>query len=373
MKKQLFYLSVMSLILSHPLAQASRSRLTAIGQNSNGSLFVKDARNMFLNPAEINNVTQQANFEWGATASNTTPKAEGGIVHGTGSMNLGMQLGRVGEAALDAADGISDATLGLTNYPENSLEIIFGSGYDMKWGGAVHYVNSDTKTSQPTVADTESQIITGKFGLIMNNIAGYLHADLTNNTKSETSGVTTEYDGNLTLRLGGSYALDEGSVLGLAIDRESYDHDNGAGVTGEGNDMSIEFTWHRTLKKTETDMLYYSVGVILVDDEVKSNPAGTKNTTEKTALPVKIGVETKARDWMVLRGSVTQEVIINKDETKTGGNTTEKNNTDDTVVAAGVGFIFNENFTIDATFAGSTTGVFNTTNMFANVGMNYTF
>ena len=102
MKKQLFYVSLLSVVLWNPLADASRSRLTALGQNANGSLYIKDARNMFLNPAEINNVGQQANMEWGATASNATPKAEGGIVHSTGNMNLGLQLGRVGEAAIDS-------------------------------------------------------------------------------------------------------------------------------------------------------------------------------------------------------------------------------------------------------------------------------
>ena len=237
-----------------------------------------------------------------------------------------------------------------------------------------HYVNNDTKTSQAATADTESQIITGKFGMMRDKIAAYLHADLKNNTKSETSGVTAEYDGNLTLRAGGSFMMDDESTLGLTIDRESYDHDNGTGTTGEGNDLTMEFTWHRTLKNTETDMLYYSLGLIYTDDEQKFSPGGTSATQEKLAIPVRIGVETKAREWMVLRGAVYQEVIINKDESKTtANNTTEQNNNDDTVVAAGVGFIFNENLTMDATFAGSTTGVFNSTTMFANVGMNYTF
>lgn len=379
MKKQLFYLSLLSVVLWNPLADASRSRLTALGQNANGSLYIKDARNMFLNPAQINNVGNQVNMEWGDKDSNVTPKAEGGVVHGMGAMNLGLQLGRVGEASDDAVFGAgsTQANLAIGDYPQDSVEFLFGSEGSMNWGASLLYVNSDTKTSQPASADTEAQIMTAKFGMIADQLQGYVHADITNSLKTETSGVTKEYDGQMTLRLGGSYDLNEVSKLGLRVDRHAYDTNDGAGVKGEGQDLTVQLDWFRVLKQTESDMLYYTFGLSHRDQEFKLNPASTTQTIEKLALPITIGLETKAKDWLVLRGSVTQEVIINKDETKsTAGNTTENNNADDTVVAAGIGFIWNENLTMDATFSGSGSagnGQFNSTSMFGNVGMNYTF
>ncbi len=379
MKKQLFYMTLIFAILWNPLASASRSRLTALGQNPNGSLYIKDVRNMFLNPAQINSVQNQVNLEWGDKDSNVTPKAEGGLVHETGSMKLGLQLGRVGEAASDAVfgAGASQANLTIGDYPQDSVELLFGSEGSMLWGGAFHYVNNEAKNSQ-TDSATEAKIMTGKFGVILGKIQGYLHADIANSLKNETSGVTKEYDGQLTLRLGGSYDISGDSQLGIEIDRHAYDTNNGTtSVKGEGEDLKAQLNWFRTLKQTEGHFLYYSFGLSYRDQELKFSPGGLSMSIEKLALPIALGLETKAKEWLVFRGSIAQEVIINKDETKdTAGNTTENINADDTVVAAGVGFIWSESLTMDATFSGAGSagsGQFNANTMFAEVGMNYSF
>jgi hypothetical protein len=371
MKNFIWVLSLM-VVLASPLAEASRSRLSALGQSEDGSLFINDARNVFLNPAWVNKLGNQVNLEWGRTASNLTPKAEGGLVANTGNLNYGAQLGRVDFAGQDVAG--ANTLTGLTGlyFPQNSLEVIVGREGEFTWGGALHYVNSDEKRSNPAGADEEVQIITGKFGMMKDNFQGFVHLDLKNDASSETAGVKNEYGGDLTLRLGGSMDLDADSNIGANIARLAHEFDN-AGADGEREVLSVRFDYYRNLKASETDLLYYTIGLRYYDDEAKFD-AGGNQSDEALALPLVLGLETKTKEWLTLRGSVRQEVLINKQEEKTAaGDSTETNNADDTVVAAGLGLTFGS-LSFDATFEGSTTnGEFDADDMFGFVGMNYSF
>lgn len=85
-------------------AHASKARLLALGQSSQGSLFISDERNIFLNPAQMTQFFNHVNFEMGQTQVRTanqvsSPKAEGGLVaDGWGDLKLGLQLGRISQA-----------------------------------------------------------------------------------------------------------------------------------------------------------------------------------------------------------------------------------------------------------------------------------
>lgn len=91
------------------------------------------------------------------------------------------------------------------------------------------------------------------------------------------------------------------------------------------------------MKKTETDMLFYTAGIRYLDDEASFNGGGSLSN-EDLAIPISIGLETKVKEWLTLRGSVQQEVLINKEEVNNSiGNSNETNNEHDTIVAADAG------------------------------------
>lgn len=366
-----FLISLIVLGLVHVTAEASRSRLTGLGQSADGSLFIEDARNIFLNPAEINKINNQVNLEWGDTDVPNNPKAEGGLIYKGQSLKMGAQLGRVGFAAQEviAADALTG--LNALYLPQNSLELMVGNDVNLVWGAALHYVNSDDTNSTAGSRDSEAQIITGKFGMIKDNLKGFAHLDLKTDVSSEAAGVTNEYKGDLTLRLGGTVELDAESQVGVVISRVQHDF-NDAGTEGDREKLALFVDYFRTLKKTESDLLFYTAGIRYLDDEASFNGGGN-TTNEDLALPVSIGLETKVKEWLTLRGSVQQEILINKEEVgSSAGNDNETNNEDDTVVAAGAGMVFG-NLSFDATFEGSTNGQFDANNMFALIGMNYSF
>src|SRR5258708_5092911 len=75
-------------------AFASKARLLSLGQSANGSPYIEDTRQIFLNPALLNRQSDFANFEFGSSNVKTTPNAEGGFFHALGNFKFGLQLGR---------------------------------------------------------------------------------------------------------------------------------------------------------------------------------------------------------------------------------------------------------------------------------------
>ena len=101
MKKQLV-VAVGLMVLAAP-AFASKARLQALGEDTYGSFYVNDNRNVFYNAAQVNNHKDLVTFEWGDTTSNNAssgsdasaaaPRAEGGVFKTMGNMVYGVYLG----------------------------------------------------------------------------------------------------------------------------------------------------------------------------------------------------------------------------------------------------------------------------------------
>src|SRR5690554_693409 len=100
MKKQLTVALGLA-VLATP-AFASKARLMALGEDANGSFFINDNRNIFLNAAEANNHADLVTFEWGnnnGADSDTDANAEGGILYSHKNLVYGLHLG--GQSTLD--------------------------------------------------------------------------------------------------------------------------------------------------------------------------------------------------------------------------------------------------------------------------------
>ncbi|MGZ3723872.1 MAG: hypothetical protein ACXVA9_13105, partial [Bdellovibrionales bacterium] len=95
MKKLMLMLAVFVTASAH----ATKARLAALNQDSNGSYFIMDTRNIFLNPAQLSIMKDHLNFEWGKRdrpgVITNVPENEGGFVMSLGGGKLAAQLGRV--------------------------------------------------------------------------------------------------------------------------------------------------------------------------------------------------------------------------------------------------------------------------------------
>ena len=76
MKKQIAL--AMGLAVISGSALASKARLQALGEDTNGSWFIQDNRNIFLNASHVNLNKDMVTMEWGAADS-----ADGELMHQT--------------------------------------------------------------------------------------------------------------------------------------------------------------------------------------------------------------------------------------------------------------------------------------------------
>ncbi|MAV90405.1 MAG: hypothetical protein CL676_03225 [Bdellovibrionaceae bacterium] len=367
------------LLLGFAMSQAAfatRARLMGLGLDKNGSLFVEDDRNVFLNPAHINAVENKVNLEAGATdrISGTTtndPKAEGGVSYKMDPFSLGVQIGRVSKAA-DRMDTQNALTSSFYD-PQNSLEVIVGGGDELKWGGSLHYANSTSDVGTTAdYPDSKAQVVSARGGVATDRFQVYGAWDIKHTSETATSSVATQkYDGNLSLEVGGSFNLAENSKVGGYVLMTGYDFDNGGATRGENKHLEAQGSYFHVLKKSEGATVFALAGLYYQKDESKYTGAGD-DTYKYLLLPTGVGVEVQLSSWFVARGSVAQNLILDTVERTNGSGDYTKKGEDDTVVTLGSSFIFKD-FALDATLEGSSTGKINGNTLIANVGATYSF
>ena len=99
-------------------------------------------------------------------------------------------------------------------------------------------------------------------------------------------------------------------------------------------------------------------------------------------LPVTMGIETNVKEWLTLRGSITQNVFFNSSKYTGGGATANNTNEDTTNVEAGMGLNFG-NLRIDGVIGNSgpdgtvaadnESGVLSLDRLMSRVALHYTF
>ena len=99
MKKLLIIGSVFALVSTSALA--SKARLQALGEDKDGSYYISDFRNIYINPAHLNSLGNMVVMEWGAAGlalggasldKDDQTKAQGGVVYG---LSNGLKIGAV--------------------------------------------------------------------------------------------------------------------------------------------------------------------------------------------------------------------------------------------------------------------------------------
>ncbi|MFA6238929.1 MAG: hypothetical protein WC635_16450 [Bacteriovorax sp.] len=449
MKKLMMIGSVLSLLSSS--AFATQARLLALGMNetdNEGMYYISDARNIFLNPAYVNIYADYAVFEYGSsglpatviagTASAatlngfSTPKAQGGAFKRYGDFVYGVYLGNesntsallriAGTSAIATFDGATapagtNAVSKMLQTADNQVDFFFGGDNGLKWA-----VNPTFSTGKDETRNAKDSAAAIRLGAIASNWDA--HANISLRSKAEASEtiaaaglgvgattVTQEFKGKLGLQVGGSYALSENNkVFGYVKNygweqSDSFTNYGGAlaalgGQTGtvKGNFTSYYLGWGSDFSVNNGDKVYTSVGARKTDIDLKFT---RKSEVRHLIVPVVIGYEAKATDWLTLRGSFVQNVYgqsNNKNINNVGATGTQINPVGRTLVAAlyggtGVKTVANSttvnagaslNFgkltldgllgtTSSAGVANSKTGVFSVDNLLTSVAAVYNF
>lgn len=387
MKKNVLVIAGLAVLSTS--AFASKARMEALGQGST-SFYAADTRSVFLNPASLNDTKNYIITEWGASQqadSATAPRAEGGFFREMGSFAYGLYLGNNGDARMQTAIAAS-SFLG----HENAADLFLAGDMGVKWGARLHYANS--KDAQTVAFEKKNSAFGLGLGVTQGDLEGYVNLDLTDKSTGATV-VGDEWKRKPGVQVGGSYKFSgmtffadyastneevkaaAGSTLGSVIIAANTIA-AGTTVTHKSSDITVGAA--RIHEVNPTARVITDARLVLGTDEIGGSSATAQNgKTKTTKLPVTFAVEADATSWLVLRGSVSQNVILGETKNPAGKKQTIANST---LINAGATLNFGKLKvdgvigTTDSNRAATTAankGVLATDNLMSRVAVSYWF
>lgn len=423
MKRQLTV--ALGLAVLSTSAFATKARLQGLGEDIYGSFYVNDARNIWLNPAQINNHKDMVTFEWGDNNNladqASTPRAEGGVYKAYGNLVYGVQFGSASNSAnqlraasgiasaeirlntANPADGINSVSLNGNANEGNNIDLFVGGDAGLKWGANLGY-----NRTKDEAADSRSEGLRSRLGVIMGDTQAYANINLINNAKgaysidtltntgasvpAATNSGTAKFEGKLGYQVGVIHAYEGTSFTADFRQFDAKSEITATGLSGK-KDQAIKqgmLGAGRVTRLNDKANLFTKVSVQWA--EAKNKQPGTNLAAaceispffcekyETLRVPVVVGIEVDATSWLTARMSVSQSVWgkeeLNKEER------TIRNNT---VVNAGMSLNFGE-LSVDGLVSNSdgTTGTLGETTaagsgtlrldqLMTRVGVNYRF
>jgi hypothetical protein len=325
MKKLLTLGAALSLLSTS--AFASKARLIALGENQDGSFFIEDNRNIFLNPAMVMTNKDIVTMEWGNSgnqttgtgSSDTTPNSEAGVIYSTGTFVYGLHLGSESKTYNDLRFQ-NGGTLARTTAVDNAVDFFVAGSADFNWGVNLTYSDTQDETALSTLK--EQKLMTVKIGIQKSKYDAFLHIATTNEAEDTSAG--DKFEGDSDFKVGGSYQMNLYRVYGSF---RKADYKIG---TTDNKDQVIQIGAGRNKKINDKATLFSKAELIIGEEK-----GATKDKSR--LIPVSVGIESAIKPWMVLRGSVGTFVMS---ENKINGSKQTPANA--TNVNVGASFIFGE-------------------------------
>ena len=202
-------------------AFATKARLMGLGEDKDGSYFISDYRNIYINPAELNTLGNFAVVEWGEAGStiggalggasldlDDSPKAQGGVFYGlSNGLKVGAILGDETDVAsltrILASNG-GAAGEGLQT-ADNVLDLFVAGKAAVNWGANLLY--SQTKDETTSATKHKSHAYGVRLGVSGDVWNAHLLIALGAKSERPNSSAAQTYKGNYGARLGGGYDL----------------------------------------------------------------------------------------------------------------------------------------------------------------------
>jgi hypothetical protein len=361
MKKSL--IAIAGLAVLSTSAYASKARLQALGQESDGSFYIDDQRNTFYNPAHYNMYNNFVITEWGNDGSELTgtpgsaTRAEGGFARQAGNFVYGVYVGddkqglrNTNAQAVNGAGNLGTATDEFLT-DNNRVTLSFAGNAGIKWGASLWYSKqSEQLNDAGTVRELEGDTMGLRAGAAGNNWQGYAVLDLKDEatgtadaTPAPVDQIRDTYEADTGILVGGTYTMGawvfngEYEKSGFEASEFSADPKIGTSETkrmklAAGNSKKLadkaSFWWDLHWEKSDTER----------------KELGQARNSEENGwdLGINMAFEAQATSWLTLRGSVKQD-LLSKDEVVTNASpaiTTEVEGKGTTVVAAGASLTY---------------------------------
>jgi hypothetical protein len=364
MKKTLVIASLAVLSTS---AFASKARMEALGQGT-VSRYMLDTRSVFLNPAMVNEQKNYIITEWGTANydadTDAAPRAEGGFFREMGTFTYGLYLGN-NDSRIAHTGTFLDQT--------NGLDLFLGGDMGVKWGARVHYANAKDETNATNTATTKHNAFGLGLGAEMGDAEAYLNIDLADKSTGNGTVVGQGYESKMkpSYTVGGSYKFAGWSFF---AEYDMAKLEEKTATTATTKDSTILVGAGRVHEINPTARLITDLSLSMNTNETAAGKVKTN------ALPATLGMEVDATSWLVLRGSVAQNIIYGETKNAAGKKQTTPNST---TVNAGAtlnfgklkvdGMIGNTGGARGTGAVGTKTGALTTDNLLTKVAVSYWF
>lgn len=306
-------------------AYASKARLLALGQDKDDNYFINDSRSIFYNSAYANEYADTITMEWGASGTgfsaglsgggldtDAAPKAVGGVLKKSGSLVYGLYLGNESDTGALLHGAASDTDYATTSQladTDNVVDVfVAGDSGSIKWGWNFLYSKSETDKGAGNADNSENDAMATRLGMIMGDIEAFANISLGNEAKRDNTTNKAKFEGSLGFHLGGAYNMGDNKFI-ASYKQLDWDQTFGATpVKTEGGFTKYTVGWGHTHNVSDTTKVYTQLYYESTSIEVKyaTNPAEMTHTV----LPLLVGFEAKATDWLSLRGSVKSNFLI---------------------------------------------------------------
>ena len=370
-------------------AFATKARLEALGEDKNGSQFLSDNRNVFLNAAHLNYHKDLVTYEWGETNqtgalgdtdATTQPHAEGGVFKSNGNMVYGIYLG--GESDISnswrAASG-SAATKASLQTEHDVLDVFVGGDAGVQWGANITYSASKDEVG----AEKEQSLLRARLGVISGDVEGFANIGISNKSEAKATGTETddtEFNGKGSYDVGVSYNMNDVTAMVRYSTAQAEEKESETDFKYVRQQVGVA----KTYKLNEKATMWVNAWYKMEEAENHSTADGVFSGTgeeKATRMPVGIAVEVMAREWLALRGSVSQNVLFSEKENDDGDKSPIKNTTS---VKAGASLLFGD-LSVDGMIGntddggvtdsdtGSENGTLRTDSLMSRVSLTYRF
>jgi hypothetical protein len=350
-------------------AFATRARVNALGN----SPHLMDTQTVYSNPADMMMMGDFVTMESGTTAAGATgANAEGMVTRSVGDAKYALSLGHLSENASISGLRAAGATVtgfATTKGQQNPIELSYGmKSADMTWAATLVYSNYNDKKNSEKESSGGVRV-----GMRSGALDAKLKLGLLNTYENTVDG---KFNGTMGATLGAGYSMDNLYVSGYITDA-AFKTENTSGVEQRKFDkMDINVSAVSSHKKDGNEFFY---GAGLTNSTTKVTLLSTTDIkTTSMVMPIWMGLEVDAASWLTLRGSITQNTLINNTKTDTAGTTTAElaPNVNSTEASVGAGLKFNK-LTVDGSLTGlsgsAATQEVNGTKLLGQVGMTYMF
>ena len=324
MKKQVALALGLAVISGSALA--SKARLEALGENADGSQYIMDGRNIFLNPAQANYFKDMVTIEAGDTTNNddeaSSPNAEGGFLRASGNMVYGAFFGHEDQTLNDIrtnAGGTTPADFA----DQNTWDFFVAGDAGVQWGANLSYM---TYKNEQGTNDVESDAVRVNVGVISGDTEVFLKTSLIETAEEDTS-VDLEVKSRYVL--GVSHNIDGGTII---FNYSSFEAEESETKDETWKNTMFNIGYGKVSKLNDSSSFNWKVNYMNMESENEDFDATAANGDQKEyALSAVMGIESMVKEWLTLRASIGQNVLAESED----DNGDKSSGGDTTIVAAG--------------------------------------